>query len=118
MDQLTVAVREQGVEGGQLGETLIKKGFLTQDGLQKILQYQAAYLAKQGAGAEPVAKPASKTAPAKTAGGRVGASTAPISPATAAEIASAAPGGVAAPTAAPAKGRPAPTPSPAAAGTA
>ena len=84
MDQLAEAVREQAVEGGQLGAVLIKKGFLTQDGLQKILQAQKAYLAKQGA---------SK---------KVGASTAPVPPATAAEIASAARPGGAKPAAAPA----------------
>ena len=72
MDQLTVAVREQAVEGGQLGELLIRKGFLTQDGLQKILQAQKAYLARQGA--------------AKNAG----ASTAPVPAATPAEVAAAA----------------------------
>jgi len=70
MDQLAEAVRGQAVEGEQLGAVLIKKGFLTQDGLQKILQAQKAYLAKQGA--------------AK----KVGASTAPVPPATPAEIAS------------------------------
>ena len=74
MDQLTVAVREQAVEGGQLGELLIKKGFLSQDGLQKILQYQKAYLAKQG----------------PAAGKRAGAATAPLPAATAAEVAVAA----------------------------
>jgi len=73
MDQLTVAIREQAVEGTQLGEILVKKGFLTQDGLQQILQYQKAYLAKQG--------PAAK--------GKVGASTAPVPPATPAEVAAA-----------------------------
>ena len=73
MDQLMVAVREQAVEEGQLGETLIRKGFLTQDGLQKILQYQAQYLAKQGAAPK----------------GKAGASTAPIPPATATEVAAA-----------------------------
>jgi twitching motility protein PilT len=71
MDQLTDAVREQAVEGGQLGELLIKKGFLNQDGLQKILQYQKAYLAKQGSG--------------KAAARKVGVNTAPVPPATVAE---------------------------------
>jgi twitching motility protein PilT len=127
MDQLNEAVREQGVEGGQLGDTLIKKGFLTQDGLQKILQYQKAYLAKQGAGGEAAAaKPAVKGAAAKV-GGKVGVSTAPVPPAIVAEAVAAAPaaaapatatpGTTAPPTARPAKGRPAAAPA-AAAGTA
>jgi twitching motility protein PilT len=76
MDQLTEAVREQGVEGGQLGAVLIQKGFLTQDGLQKILQYQKAYLAKQGTG--------------KAAAKKVGVTTAPLPPATVAEARAAA----------------------------
>jgi twitching motility protein PilT len=111
MDQLNEAVREQGVEGGQIGNTLIKKGFLTQDGLQKILNYQKAYLAKQGA--------------AKGAGAKVGASTAPVPPATVAEVMAAAPAAAtpgttaaqstaAAQTAAAAKGRAAAAPAAAA----
>jgi len=83
MDQLAEAIREQAVEGGQLGELLIRKGVLTPDGLQKILAYQKDYLAKQaaaGAAAKPAAKPAAGKAP--------GASTAPLpvvnAPATAA----------------------------------
>ena len=110
MDQLTEAIREQGVEGGQLGELLIKKGVLTQDGLQKILQYQKAYLAKQGgAPAAAPAKPAAKGAGANGPAGKVGASTAPVPPVNAApaarpQVPAPAPSPAAVPTPAPAAG--------------
>jgi twitching motility protein PilT len=95
MDQLAEAIREQAVEGEQLGELLIRKGALTPDGLQKILAYQREYLAKQAAaGAAGAVKPAvskGKAGAAKPAAGRVGASTAPLPAATVAEVASARP---------------------------
>jgi twitching motility protein PilT len=86
MDQLAEAIREQGIEGGQLGGVLVKKGFLTRDGLQKVLQYQKAYLAKQGTGADAAAKAGVKGA-ARGTGARVGVNTAPVAPASASEIA-------------------------------
>ncbi|HYV19945.1 MAG TPA: PilT/PilU family type 4a pilus ATPase [Verrucomicrobiae bacterium] len=92
MDQLAEAIREQAVEGGQLGELLIRKGVLTPDGLQKILAYQKEYLAKQAAAgaagaAKPTAPKGKPAGPAKPATGKVGASTAPLPAATVAEVA-------------------------------
>jgi twitching motility protein PilT len=88
MDQLAEAIREQGVEGGPLGGVLVKKGFLTPDGLQKVLQYQKAYLAKQGTGADAAAKAQAKGA-TRGSGARVGVNTAPVPPANASEVAAA-----------------------------
>jgi twitching motility protein PilT len=69
MDQLAEATRLQGEEGGApIGQVLIRKGWITAEQLQKLIQYQKEYVARrQAAPAAESPKPAATGAAAPAA---------------------------------------------------